>query len=137
MVVALCLAAATAAVAVVPTVASAAGAPTLFAGRATGGGRYVAEIRRSENGIRHILAGGYGSLGYGYGYAFAQDNLCLMADRVITLRGERSRYFGPAAESGHTLGAATDNLDSDIYYQSLRTSRIVPRLRAPPAPSRP
>ena len=57
-----------------------------------------------------------------------------MADRVITLRGERSRYFGPAADSGDTLGAATDNLDSDIYYQSLRKSGIVRRLLARPAP---
>ncbi len=87
-----------------------------------------------QYGIPHILAGDYGSLGYGYGYAFAQDNLCVMADRVITLRGERSRYFGPAADSGDTLGAATDNLDSDIYYQSLRKSGIVRRLLARPAP---
>ena len=94
----------------------------------------MAEIRRTAYGIPHILAGGYGSLGYGYGYAFAQDNLCVMADRVITLRGERSRYFGPAADSGDTLGAATDNLDSDIYYQSLRKSGIVRRLLARPAP---
>ena len=134
MVVASCLTAATAAVAAVPTVASAAGARALFAGRAIGGGGYVAEIRRTEYGIPHILAGDYGSLGYGYGYAFAQDNLCVMADRVITLRGERSRYFGPAADSGDTLGAATDNLDSDIYYQSLRQSGIVRRLLARPAP---
>src|SRR6516165_5653625 len=103
-------------------------------GRAIGGGRYVAEIRRTAYGIPHILAGDYGSLGYGYGYAFAQDNLCVLANRVITLRGERSRYFGPAANSGDTLGAATDNLDSDIYYQSLRKSGIVRRLLARPAP---
>src|SRR5690242_17821123 len=44
MVVALCLTAGMAAVAV-PAVASAAGAPALFTGRAIGGGRYVAEIR--------------------------------------------------------------------------------------------
>ena len=119
MVVASCL---TVAMAAVPTMASAAGAPALSAGRAVNGGRYVAEIRRTAYGIPHILAGDYGSLGYGYGYAFAQDNLCVMADRVITLRGERSRYFGPAAGSGDTLGAATDNLDSDIYYRGQRTS---------------
>src|SRR5437588_9610656 len=117
-----------------PTVASGDGVPAFFAGRAAGGGRYVAEIRRTAYGIPHILAGDYGSLGYGYGYAFAQDNLCVMADRVITLRGERSRYFGPAVDSGDTLGASTDNLDSDIYYQSLRKSGIVRRLLARPAP---
>jgi acyl-homoserine-lactone acylase len=123
-----------AALTALPAVASAAGAPALVAGRAVSGGRYVAEIRRTQYGIPHILAGDYGSLGYGYGYAFAQDNLCVMASRVITVRGERSRYFGPAADSGDTLGASADNLDSDIYYQSLRKAGIVRRLLARPAP---
>ena len=36
----------------------------------------------------------FGSLGYGEGYAFAQDNLCTFADNVVTLRAQRSRYFG-------------------------------------------
>ncbi len=129
IVVALCLAATA-----VPTLASAAGAPARLAGRPAGGGRYVAEIRRTEYGIPHILADSYGSLGYGYGYAFAQDNLCVMADRVITLRGERSRYFGPTADSGDTLGASTSNLASDVYYQGIQKSGILQRLLARPAP---
>ena len=66
--------------------------------------RYSAEIRRTEYGIPHIVANDYGSLGYGYGYAFAQDNLCVMADRVVTLRGERSRHFGPGARPAGTAG---------------------------------
>ncbi|HEX6523450.1 MAG TPA: penicillin acylase family protein [Streptosporangiaceae bacterium] len=93
-----------------------------------------AEIRRTEYGIPHILAHDYGGLGYGYGYAFAQDNLCAMANRVVTLRGERSAFFGPTDDSGDTLGASTDNLDSDVYYQSLRGSGVVKRLLARPAP---
>lgn len=101
--------------------------------------RYTAEIRRTEYGIPHILARDYGSLGFGYGYAFAQDNLCVMADRVVTLRGERSRYFDPEADSGDPLAdPATTNLTSDIYYQSLRQSGVVERLlerRAPLGPT--
>src|SRR6266699_1608680 len=69
--------------------------------------RYFAEIRRTEYGIPHILARDYAGLGYGYGYAFAQDNLCTMADRVVTLRGKRSAYFGATDDSGDTLGAST------------------------------
>src|SRR5439155_4484274 len=57
---------------------------------------YWVQIRRTEYGIPHILAHDYGSLGYGYGYAFAQDNLCTMAEDYVTVRGERSRFFGPA-----------------------------------------
>lgn len=96
--------------------------------------RYSAVIRRTEYGIPHILADNYGSLGYGYGYAFAQDDLCVMADRVVTLRGERSKYFGPAAVSDDSLGPQTTNLDSDIYYRGIQDSGVVPRLLARPAP---
>ena len=123
--------------------ASAAGPPAVSpgAGRTVGDGsggdktgRYFAVIRRTEYGIPHILAHDYGSLGYGYGYAFAQDNLCVMADMVVTLRGERSRYFGPHALSDDALGPPTTNLDSDIYYRGLRTSGLLQRLLARPAP---
>src|SRR5579862_4187655 len=39
-----------------------------------------AEIRRTADGIPHILAKNWTSLGFGYGFAFAQDNLCTMAN---------------------------------------------------------
>jgi acyl-homoserine-lactone acylase len=103
--------------------------------------RYRAEIRRTEYGIPHIVARDYGSLGYGYGYAFAQDNLCLMADRVLTLRGDRSRIFGPTASAGDPFADeedATTNLASDVYYRGLRRSGVVRRLlsrRAPLGPT--
>lgn len=106
----------------------------LLAGRTVGGGRYLAVVERTEYGIPHILAGNYASLGYGYGYAFAQDNLCVLADRVITLRGERSEFFGPAADSGDTLGSSADNLDSDVYYRAVQRSGVLARLLARPAP---
>ncbi|MBV9446000.1 MAG: penicillin acylase family protein [Streptosporangiaceae bacterium] len=115
---------------------SASGAPlaTGLASRTAGTAEYSAEIRRTEYGVPHILAHDYGGLGYGYGYAFAQDNLCTIANRVVTLRGQRSSFFGPTGDSGDTLGASTDNLDSDVYYQSLRDSGTIKRLLARPAP---
>jgi acyl-homoserine-lactone acylase len=98
--------------------------------------RYKAEIRRTAYGIPHILARDYGSLGYGYGYAFAQDNLCVMADRVVTLRGERSRYFGPAGDANDPFAdeEPTSNLTSDVYYSGMRQSGVLDRLLARPAP---
>jgi acyl-homoserine-lactone acylase len=98
--------------------------------------RYEAEIRRTAYGIPHILATDYGSLGYGYGYAFAEDNLCVLADRVVTLRGERSRYFGPRADPGDPLASdePADNLGSDTYYRGLSQAGVVRRLFARPAP---
>ncbi|MDD2713468.1 MAG: penicillin acylase family protein, partial [Simplicispira sp.] len=49
---------------------------------------YSAEIRRTAMGVPHIKAKDWGSAGYGYGYAQAQDNLCTMADSFLTYRGE-------------------------------------------------
>ena len=46
-------------------------------------------------------------LGYGYGYAFAQDNLCEMAETYVTVNGERSRYFGPDAATRSRGNGAT------------------------------
>jgi acyl-homoserine-lactone acylase len=99
--------------------------------------RYSAEIRRTEYGIPHVLANDHGSLGYGYGYAFAQDNLCVMADRVVTLRGERSRFFGSGADANDPFADeedATSNLASDVYYRGMRRSGVVRRLLARRAP---
>ncbi|KAA2265212.1 hypothetical protein F0L68_05020 [Solihabitans fulvus] len=99
-----------------------------------GNGHYRAEVRRTEYGIPHVLAHDFGGLGFGYGHAFAQDNLCVLADRVLTLRGERSAAFGPTADSGDALARPTTNLASDTYYQGLRRSGVVERLLARPAP---
>ncbi|MEN3539142.1 penicillin acylase family protein [Microbispora sp. ZYX-F-249] len=96
-------------------------------------GSYTATIRRTEYGIPHITADDYGGLGFGYGYAFAQDNLCTLASWVVTLRGERSRYFGPLAESDDPAKPVA-NLASDVYYKSVAGSGVVRRLLARPAP---
>ena len=50
-----------------------------------------ATIRRTSHGIPHIIANDFGGLGFGYGYAFAQDNFCVLADVYVTVNGERSK----------------------------------------------
>ncbi|GAA1959168.1 penicillin acylase family protein [Catenulispora subtropica] len=92
------------------------------------------QIRRTEYGVPHILAQNYSDLGYGYGYAFAQDNACEMADRVLTLRGERSRYFGATARTNDSLNGTDTNLDSDTYFQALLRAGTVRELLSRPAP---
>ncbi len=57
---------------------------------------YDAQILRTSYGIPHIQATDWGSLGYGYGYAFAQDNVCVLAREVLAANGTQSRYFGSA-----------------------------------------
>ena len=50
-------------------------------------------IRRTAHGIPHIEARDWGSAGYGYGYAFAQDNVCVMAETYVTVDAQRARWF--------------------------------------------
>ena len=55
---------------------------------------YEATIRRTAHGIPHIQAKDFGGLGYGQGYAFAKDHVCILADQILKVRGERARYLG-------------------------------------------
>ncbi len=86
--------------------------------------RYAAEIVRTTYGAPHITASDYGGLGYGSGYAFAEDNVCLLADQVVTVSGERSKYFG--ADGSTTVSfKAVNNLDSDIFFKAtLNTAQL-------------
>lgn len=98
---------------------AAAGAALVAAVVAACGGNdpaYEAEVRRTSYGLVHVKANDYRGLGYGYGHAVAQDQLCLIADRVRTLRGERSARFG--AEGDALVGFLTlPNLASDLFYR--------------------
>jgi acyl-homoserine-lactone acylase len=77
------------------------------------GPSYKAQVMRTSYGIPHIQATDWGSLGYGYGYAFAQDNVCVMAREVLAANGTQSRYFG-----GGTL-------NSDRVYKMVNSSARV------------
>jgi len=101
---------------------------------------YEVDIRRTEHGVPHILAKDFGSLGYGYGYAFAQDNVCTMADSYVTVRAERSRFFGPAANyQFRGNGTAPNNLKSDFFFKRIIDDRTVESLisEAPPRGPKP
>ena len=91
-------------------------------------GRYTAEIRRTQGGMPHIKARDFGSLGFGNGYAYAEDQACRFADIMVTVNAQRTRYFGPQASYGD-LGSQTNNLASDFYYQRIKDLRVVERLR--------
>ncbi|MGI9133767.1 MAG: penicillin acylase family protein [Rhodoferax sp.] len=54
----------------------------------------TASIQRSANGVAHISAPDAETLAYAMAYAYAQDNVCMTADQLVTVRGERSRHFG-------------------------------------------
>ncbi|MDR5739565.1 MULTISPECIES: penicillin acylase family protein [unclassified Caballeronia] len=96
---------------------------------------YRAEIRRTQSGIPHIRAGDWGSLGYGYGYAQAQDNLCSLADGFVTWRGERSEHFGADARPPNaSIFGQPRNLDSDFFFRLVDDETAVDRYRAAQPP---
>lgn len=80
-----------------------------------------AQIQRTGFGVPHIRANDERGLGYGIGYAYAQDNLCLLANEVVTVNGERARYFGPDQS---TL-EERNNLASDVFFNWLNTPAAV------------
>jgi acyl-homoserine-lactone acylase len=86
-----------------------------------------AEIARTSYGVVHIRANDFQGLGYGQAYAYAQDNVCMFADSILTARGERSKFFGPAARATKSVdgeyGVASAYLDvrndtSDFFFKS-------------------
>ena len=87
---------------------------------------YQTEIRRTEMGVPHIKAADWAGLGYGVGYAQAQDNLCTLADAFLTYRGERSRYLGGTALAVYdsTIDRPS-NLDSDFFHRHVISDDVV------------
>ena len=77
----------------------------------------------------------YAGLGFGYGYAFAQDNICPIAEDYVTVNAERSRFFGPDGsyqQRGNGFGA--NNLNSDFFYKQIIDAHTIEALLAKPPP---
>ena len=99
------------------------------------GGKMSATVTRTEYGVPHIKAKTWEGIGFGFAYAFAEDNLCTIADSYVTVNAQRSRYFGPDETwrfSGN--GAVNKNIDSDFFYERINRSQIIEDLlsRKPP-----
>jgi len=109
-------------------VAPAAGQAAAVPGTASNGPRYTATITRTAYGIPHITAGSFGSLGFGYGFALASDDLCTMATGYLTVRGQRSRYLGPDGLVQLGTGRMITNLSSDIFWRSVIGNGTIARL---------
>jgi len=77
--------------------------------------RYDATVVRTTYGIPHVTARDHRGLGYGAGYTAGEDNVCVIAEQRITVRGERARWFGPGPTAPGNDG--TTNVESDIYYR--------------------
>lgn len=84
-------------------------------------GEVSADIRRTAFGVPHIRAHDERGLGFGIGYAYAQDNLCLLANEIVTVNGQRSRYFGP----DQFTVEERENRVSDVFFNWLNTPEAV------------
>ena len=80
-------------------------------------GELSAEIRWTDYGVPHISADNLQSLAYGSGYAYARDNVCILADQMVKIRSERAKYFGPDKVAGSGDSA---HLISDFGYLALK-----------------
>nr|WP_218953865.1 acylase [Pseudomonas sp. SbOxS1] len=80
-----------------------------------------ADIRRTSFGVPHIRAENERGLGFGIGYAYAQDNLCLLANEIATVNGQRSRFFGP----DQFTVEERENRVSDLFFTWLNTPQAV------------
>ena len=84
------------------------------------------QIQRTAHGIAHIEAPDYESLAYGVAYAHAEDNVCQTADHLVTIRGERSRFFG--ADGRALLGLRVlANEQIDIFVGSHMDDAVLAR----------
>ncbi|GAA2337358.1 penicillin acylase family protein [Dactylosporangium salmoneum] len=101
----------TAAALVVPAAVLATAGPAAAAADAVASGGYSAVIKRTSYGVPHITANSVGSVAFGQAWAYAEDRFCDLADQIVKVRGERSRWFGPGADGA--------NLATDFAYASL------------------
>ncbi len=77
---------------------------------------YSADIVWTEYGIPHISAPSWAGLGYGVGYAYAQQNYCRAMLSIVRFNGELSRYFGPA------------NISDDVSFKLVFSDEEMQRL---------
>ncbi len=100
------------AISIVGALAIACSGGTGSGGTGSGADGYQAEIRRTSYGIPHIKADSMANLGFGEGYALAEDHLCSLVDVAVRARGERSMYFGRGERDRH--------FNSDVTMKALR-----------------
>lgn len=74
-------------------------------------GGYEATIRRTSDGVPHILANDLKGVFFGQGYASAEDHGCSLSDQLLKITGRRAAYLGP--------GKSNANVDSDFAWLAI------------------
>lgn len=79
-------------------------------------GSLSATVTWTDYGVPYVNADNLESIGFGVGYAFAQDNLCILADQIVKFNSKRAYYFGPDAIPG---SGDSENLLTDFGFLTL------------------
>jgi acyl-homoserine-lactone acylase len=93
----------------------------------------TATIQRTANGVAHIQAPDLETLAYGMAYAYAQNNVCMVADHLLTVRGERSRHFAHDAMAAFGLRRLS-NAQIDLFVAATVDDAELARLAAGASP---
>lgn len=97
---------------------------------------HTVSITLTTHGIPHILASDYRGLGYGEGYAMAENDLCGLAATFITYSGERAQRFGEdKTDLNYLLGRQPiNNVASDFATRLMISPEVVERARKDSSP---
>ncbi len=79
-------------------------------------GSYEATIRRTDDGVPHIIADDLRGVFFGQGYASAQDHGCSLADQMLKVQSRRAAALGP--------GTNNANVDSDFAWLAIGIDRL-------------
>ncbi|MGH1344073.1 MAG: penicillin acylase family protein [Nannocystales bacterium] len=94
------------------------GAETASTGSTEGGDSTVATLRRTTHGVVHVESETYFGLGYGVGYAYTEDNRCLLAHRIEEVQGRLSAQLGADAPVTNAVHDTTvPAIRSDQFYR--------------------
>ncbi|WP_100641086.1 acylase [Alteromonas facilis] len=80
-----------------------------------------ANIRWTTYGVPHVTADNLESMSYGIGYAFAKDNICVLADQITRYNSERAKYLGPDRVPG---SGDSEHLINDFGFLTLGIREI-------------
>lgn len=72
---------------------------------------YGAVIRRTTDGVPHIVGADLRSVAFGQGWASGQDHACTLADQVMRVTSTRAEHLGP--------GVGNANVESDLAWKAL------------------
>lgn len=100
--------------------------------------KYSVSLTRTTGGVANIAGEDFADVGFGIGYAQAQDGICVLAETFLTVDGERSAFLGPEGVfQDQSAGLQFTNLNSDVYWTSIKDQRTVQKLLKLPYPQGP